>query len=61
MKIIPEVFKKKINTYGDKLKIITEIRFIIVDDNDKIIDDCNGYGYKTIESANKVLTWKYNK
>jgi hypothetical protein len=35
-------------------------RFIIVHhETGEIIDDVQGYGYKTIESANKALWWKY--
>lgn len=40
---------------SDKL----ENRYIIIDENNKIIDDANGYGYKTKENANKVAYWKF--
>ncbi len=34
-------------------------RFIIVDKNNNIIDDAQGYGYKTKENAAKALWWKF--
>lgn len=34
-------------------------RFIIVDKNNNIIDDAQGYGYKTKEKAAKALWWKF--
>lgn len=34
-------------------------RFIIVDKNNNIIDDAQGYGYKTKEIAAKALWWKF--
>lgn len=35
------------------------IRYHIVDHEGIIIDNANGYGYKTKESATKVLWFKY--
>jgi len=34
-------------------------RFVIVDDNDKIIDDAQGYGYKSKAKAAKALWYKF--
>ncbi len=34
-------------------------RFAIADDNGKIIDDAGGWGYKTIEKANKAMWYKF--
>ena len=35
-------------------------RYIIVDKDGKIIDDAQGYGFKTIKGAYKALYWKQN-
>jgi len=50
----------------NKMKIIKmknckeyEERFIIVDDNNKIIDDAQGYGYKSKQKAYKAMNWKF--
>jgi hypothetical protein len=34
-------------------------RFCIMDENNKIVDDAQGYGYKTIQNANKALWYKF--
>lgn len=34
-------------------------RFVIADDNGEVIDDANGYGYKTKESARKAMWYKF--
>lgn len=34
-------------------------RFAISDDNGKIIDDAQGWGYKSIEKAEKAMWWKF--
>ena len=35
-------------------------RYIIVDKDGNIIDDAQGYGFKTIQGAYKALYWKQN-
>jgi len=47
MKIIPKNDNKQ------------EIRYIIVDDNENIIDDAQGYGYKTKQNAYKAMNYKF--
>lgn len=34
-------------------------RFVIVDDHESVIDDANGYGYKSQKSANKAMWYKF--
>lgn len=34
-------------------------RFVIVDDSNKVIDDAQGYGYKSFMSAKKAMNYKY--
>ena len=35
-------------------------RYIIIDaDTSEILDDCNGFGYKSIDSATKAIWWKF--
>ena len=36
-------------------------RYIIIDNNNKIINNANGYGFKSYESANKALWFMNNK
>jgi len=36
-------------------------RFAIYDKENKIVDDAQGYGYKTVESAEKVIWYKFRK
>lgn len=36
-----------------------QIRFIIVDDNGKIIDDAQGYGFKSKQAAHKCYNYKF--
>ena len=38
---------------------IMETRYAIADDNGKIVDDAQGYGYKTYEKASKAMWWKF--
>ena len=33
-------------------------RYIIVDENNKLLDDAQGYGYKTAQNAHKAWTYK---
>ena len=33
-------------------------RYIVVDENDNILDDAQGYGYKSIQNAHKAWTYK---
>ncbi len=35
-------------------------RFAIADENNCIIDDAQGYGYKTWQSAKRAAVWKYD-
>lgn len=37
----------------------TEVRFAIADSNGKIIDDAQGYGYKTKQKAYLAMNWKF--
>lgn len=40
--------------------ILKEDRYVIVDKvTEKIIDDAQGYGYKTREKASKAMWWKF--
>jgi hypothetical protein len=57
MKIISKTFDKIMDDFIPYKK--TETRYIIVDDEDKIIDDAQGYGYKTFDKAKKALWYKY--
>lgn len=34
-------------------------RYVIVDDNGKIVDDANGWGYKSKQSASKAMWYKF--
>jgi hypothetical protein len=34
-------------------------RFAVANADNKIIDDAQGYGYKTAQNAHKVLNWKF--
>lgn len=34
-------------------------RYVIADDNDKIIDDAQGYGYKSKQNAYKAMNYKF--
>lgn len=34
-------------------------RFAIADGNGKILDDAQGYGYKSVQNATLALKWKY--
>lgn len=36
-----------------------ETRYAIADDNGNIVDDAQGYGYKTSKSAAKAMWWKF--
>ena len=40
--------------------ISNNYRYIIVDENNKTIDDAQGYGYKTYQNANKVIWYKFS-
>lgn len=57
-KIIKKTFVHKHNEFDDEF---SETRYIIVDDNGKIIDDAQGYGYKTYQNAYKSYYYKKNK
>jgi hypothetical protein len=37
-----------------------EQRYAICDLSEKIIDDANGYGYKSMQSAHKAASYKFN-
>lgn len=45
-----------------KYKIIPykEQRYAIYDLTDKLLDDANGYGYKSVKSAHKAASYKLN-
>ena len=36
-----------------------DLRYIIVDDDGKIIDDAQGYGYKSKQKAHKAMWYKF--
>lgn len=36
-----------------------ETRYAIADDDGNVIDDAQGYGYKTPKSAAKAMWWKF--
>ena len=36
-----------------------EVRYAIADDNGKIVDDAQGYGYTTKQKAMKAMWWKF--
>ena len=48
--MIHSVFSKK---FGE------ELRFVIADGHGKVIDDAQGYGYKTMQNAHKALWYKF--
>ena len=54
MKIIS--YSKKNVDYGID---VNETRFAIADDDGKIIDDAQGYGYKTSQKAHKAMWYKF--
>ena len=37
-----------------------ETRFIIIDEDGVIVDDAQGYGYKTASKAHKAAWYKFN-
>ena len=41
-------------------KIEESNRFGIFDDNGKLVDDAQGYGYKNEQSASKAMWYKFN-
>jgi len=55
MKIIPYT---KNNTEYDGINF-QETRFAIADDNEKIIDNAQGYGYKTKQGAYRAMWYKF--
>lgn len=55
MKII--TIKRKDNSIYEGYE---EIRFAIADDNGKIIDDAQGWGYKTEQKAHRAMWYKFN-
>lgn len=48
--------KKKVD--ADYIEVF-EDRYIIVDENDKMVDDAQGYGYKSEEKAQKAMWYKF--
>lgn len=48
---------KNLELFGEKA--IVETRYAIADDSGKIVDDAQGYGYKTYEKASKAMWWKF--
>ena len=57
MKIISKKIDKNIDDFISF--IVSETRYIIVDDNNVAIYDAQGYGYKTYEKASKAMWYKY--
>ena len=43
--------------YSEKLSI-NDDRYVIINKQGRIIDDANGYGFKSIQTAMKTSTWK---
>ena len=35
-------------------------RYVIADDNGKVVDDAQGFGFKTKRNAHRCLSYKYN-
>ena len=57
-----EIVKKTMpvdNSKYDGFGPSTEVRYVIVDGNGKIVDDAQGYGYKTRQKAAKAMWWKF--
>lgn len=59
-----EIVKKTMpvdNSKYDGFGPSTETRYVIVDGNGKIVDDAQGYGYKTRQKAAKAMWWKKHR
>ena len=56
-KLTIQSIKKKLDI--DHIEAFEE-RFIIIDENNKTVDDAQGYGYKSIEKAEKAMWYKFN-
>lgn len=51
---------KEIKKMSDKYDFpVEETRYVIADDDGKIVDDAQGYGYKTKQNAMKAMWWKF--
>lgn len=51
---------KEIKKMSDKYDFpVEETRYVITDDDGKIVDDAQGYGYKTKQNATKAMWWKF--
>ena len=57
--VVPREERKRMKIIKMKNCKEYEERFVIIDDNDKIIDDARGYGYKSKQSAYKVMNYKF--
>ena len=36
-----------------------DVRYVIADDDDNMVDDAQGYGYKTKQKAHKAMWYKF--
>lgn len=57
-------FNGKVDANGECLytpTTHTETRYVITDDYGRVIDDAQGYGYKTYSKAIKCGYWKYGR
>jgi len=50
----------KIISYKESNKDYDETRYAIADDDGKIINDAQGWGYKTEQKAHKAMWYKFN-
>lgn len=53
------IVTKEFNISEDGYPAICDTRFVITDTNNNIIDDAQGYGYKTKQTAEKALWYKF--
>lgn len=59
IKALEKEFELDPEEYGFPM---TEIRFVLVDtETGEIVDDAQGYGYKTAHGAHKAYGWKNSK
>lgn len=58
MKIVPIVKNIEEDFGNGIIEKYTETRYIIIDDDGVIVDDTQGYGYKSVVSAKKALWYK---
>lgn len=59
MKIESYTITEKVEVNDGLFDETTETRYRIVDDDGKIMDDAQGYGYKSSTAASKALWYKF--